>query len=62
MLIIVVVENGADRELADEVKEVIERQLPLAGYLPILVGVATEEDVRQEDIVSLLHWQARQGV
>lgn len=61
MLIIVVTENVVDQELASGVKDMIETELPMYDYLPIPVGVASEEDVRQEDIVGLLHWQARQG-
>ena len=62
MLIIVVTENVADLELANEVKEVIKDQLSLSGYPPTPVGIASDEDVRNEDIVGYLHWAASRGV
>lgn len=54
MLIIVVVESLTDREKANEVLATIQKELP-----SVPVGIASEEDVRQEDIVGLLHWQTR---
>lgn len=59
MLIIVVTETVADVAKASEVKAVIQKELPLYDHPSIPVGVASEEDVRQEDIVGLIHWQSR---
>ena len=60
MLIIVVTDNVAEQELAGNVKTMIEKELPSHFEDSIPVGIASEEDVRQEDIVGYLHWQARQ--
>ena len=57
MLIIVVLESLADREKANEVLETVQKELP-----SVPVGIASAEDVRQEDIVGLLHWQFKRGV
>jgi hypothetical protein len=54
MLIIVVVESLADRESANEVLQTIQKELT-----DIPVGIASAEDVRQEDIVGYLHWKSR---
>jgi hypothetical protein len=59
MLIIVVTENVDDVAKAGEVKAIIKKELPLYDHPSVPVGVASEEDVRQEDIVGLIHWQAR---
>ena len=56
-MIIVVLESLADREKANEVLETVQKELP-----SVPVGIASAEDVRQEDIVGLLHWQFKRGV
>lgn len=58
MIIIVVVESKFDQDNADDVKGIIEQELPMYGFDGVPVGIATDEDVRQEDIVGYLHWEA----
>ena len=55
MLIIVVYDNVGEQERAIQLQNEIRE-----SQVDAVVGVASEEDVRQEDIVGYLYWQARQ--
>ena len=52
MLIIVVYDNVEEQNQAEEIKDTIEQELKLN----VPIGIASELDVRQEDIVGYLHW------
>ena len=55
MLIIVVYDNVAERDEAIRVQNEVRENQP-----HMVVGVASEEDVRQEDIISYLYWNSTQ--